>query len=109
MGDYDYTLLETGFVPKEVEINKILFNNLAQSKFCLCPAGDCMRFYECLMCKCIPIVDKIEETFRSEKESKLDYKYYLSSSPEFIYREDWVEHNYKIFLKYHTLEYFQSN
>ena len=39
------------------------------------------------------------------KESKLEYKYYTTSSPEFIYREDWVEHNYNIFLKYHTLEF----
>ena len=62
MGDYDYSLTEIGFVPKEVIINKRnffdkkYFNNLSQSKFCLCPAGDSlwsMRFYECLMCKCI--------------------------------------------------------
>jgi hypothetical protein len=64
-----------------------------------------MRFYECLMCKCIPIVDKVEETFRSVEESKLDYKYYLTSCPEFVYREDWVEHNYNLFIKYHTLYY----
>ena len=63
-----------------------------------------MRFYECLMCKCIPIVNSVEETYRSEVESKLDYKYYLSSDTDFVYREDWVEHNYNIFLKYHTLE-----
>jgi hypothetical protein len=37
-------------------------------------------------------------------ESKLDYKYYLVNDKEFIYREDCVEHNYAIFLKYHTLE-----
>ena len=112
MGDYDYTLTKIGFVPKEVELNKrnffdkLYFDNLSQSKFCLCPAGDSMwsmRFYECLMCKCIPIVDKVEETFRSVEESKLDYKYYLTSCPEFVYREDWVEHNYNIFIKYHTL------
>jgi hypothetical protein len=112
MGDYDYTLTKIGFVPKEVEINKRnffdkkYFDQLSQSKFGLCPAGDSMwsmRFYECLMCKCIPIVDKVEETFRSVEESKLDYKYYLTSSPEFVYREDWVEHNYNIFIQYHTL------
>lgn len=88
--------------------DKAYFDNLSESKFCLCPAGDLMwsmRFYECLMCKCIPIVDKVDETFRSPEESKLEYKYYTTSSPEFIYREDWVEHNYNIFLKYHTLEF----
>ena len=58
------------------------------------------------MCKCIPIVNTVEETYRSKEESKLNYKYYLSSDKEFVYREDWVEHNHNIFLQYHTLEYF---
>lgn len=115
MGNYDHTLSENGFVPREVSISKRnffdkkYFDNLSQSKFCLCPGGDAiwsMRFYECLMCKCIPIVNIVKETYRSKEESKLDYKYYLSSDKEFVYREDWVEHNYKIFLQYHTLEYF---
>lgn len=114
MGNYDYTLSEKGFVPKEVSrkkrnfFDKKYFSNLSQSKFGLCPAGDSiysMRFYECLMCKCIPIVNTIKETYRSKEEAKLNYKYYLSSDNEFIYREDWVEHNYNIFLQYHTLEY----
>ena len=65
-----------------------------------------MRFYESLMCQCIPIVDTIEETYRSEEESQLDYKYYLSSDKEFVYRNDWVEHNYELFLRYHTLEHY---
>ena len=116
-GKYDYTLSENGYIPRKYGIenknffDKKYYNNLSQSKFCLCPSGDMMysmRFYECLMCKCIPIVDKVEETYRSKKESKLDYKYYLSSEKEFIYREDWVEHNYNIFLQYHTLEYFYN-
>ena len=118
MGNYDHTLSKNGFVPKETPMDernyfdKNYFDNLSQSKFCLCPGGDgmySMRFYECLMCKCIPIVNKVEETYRSEEESKLNYKYYLSSNTEFVYREDWVEHNYNIFLQYHTLEYFYTN
>lgn len=118
MGNYDHTLSENGFVPKEVKreeryfFDKKYFDNLSQSKFCLCPAGDSMwsmRFYECLMCKCIPIVNTVDETYRSKEEAKLDYKYYLSTDKEFIYREDWVEHNYNIFLQYHTLEYFYTN
>ena len=68
-----------------------------------------MRFYECLIGKCIPIVDIVEETYRSKEESNLDNKYYLSSDYDFVYREDWVEHNYNIFLQYHTLEYFYPN
>ena len=114
-GKYDHTLYKNGFVPMEVTkakrnfFDKNYFDKLSQSKFGLCPAGEgiySMRFYECLMCKCIPIVNTVEETYRSKEESKLDYKYYLSTDKEFIYREDWVEHNYNIFLQYHTLEYF---
>ena len=114
-GSYDHTLQQKGFVPKEVPINErnyfdqTYFRKLSQSKFCLCPGGDAnwsMRFYESLMCKCIPIVDTIEETYRSKEESHLDYKYYLSSDKEFVYRNDWVEHNYELFLRYHTLEHY---
>jgi hypothetical protein len=63
-----------------------------------------MRFYEAIMCRSIPIVEKAEHSYRSEKESKIDYKYYLTSDNEFIYREDWAEHNYNLFLIYHTFE-----
>ena len=122
MGNYDHTLSEKGFAPKEcgvgvkhAEMNffdKKYFDKMSQSKFGLCPAGDSiysMRFYECLMCKCIPIVSTDEETYRSKEESKLNYKYYLASNSEFVYREDWVEHNYNIFLQYHTLEHLKPN
>ena len=121
MGNYDYSHIKEGYVPrlrgerrghKPNYFDKEYFNNLSKSKFCLCPAGEfmwSMRFYEALMCKCIPIVDKIDETFRNEAESKLDYKYYLTSSSEFVYREDWVEHNYKIFIQYHTLHHLTED
>lgn len=83
------------------------FSTLRKSKFCLCPAGDypwSIRFYEALMCKAIPIVKYSWETWRSLEESKLDYKFYLVDDKEFIYREDWAEHNYALFMKYHTLD-----
>ena len=117
MGSFDYTLKVSGFVPKEHPVkdrNKFdenYFKTMKKSKFTLCPAGDrnySMRFYEALMCKSIPIVNSINETFRSKAESKLDYKYFLTTDV-LEYREDWVEHNYSIFLKYHTLEYFQCS
>tara|TARA_B110000858_G_C17802383_1_gene476004 strand:- start:3143 stop:3781 length:639 start_codon:yes stop_codon:yes gene_type:complete len=112
MGIFDFTLEKEGFVPKEVKIhlrNKFddnYFAVMSSSKFCLCPAGDInysMRFYEALMCKCIPILNDPSERFRSRAEEKLDYKYYLTSDENIEYREDWVEHNYSLFLKYHTL------
>lgn len=115
LGNFDYTLLKNGFVPKETPnildrnfFDEIYYSNMCKSKFCLCPAGDAkwsMRFIEAIMCKTIPIVNEVEESYRSDEESKLDYKYYLSSDKEFIFREDWVQHNYNIFLKHHTLEF----
>lgn len=117
-GIYDYTLVHQGFVPKEVPqhtrnyFDKQYFDNLSRSQFCLCPAGDVMysmRFYESIMCQCIPIVNTVEESFRSKAESQLDYKYYLVSDKEFIFRKDWVEHNYQIFLKHHTLHTIEND
>ena len=78
---------------------------MTKSKFTLCPAGDVtwsMHFYEALMCRSIPIVNSANETFRSKEESKLNYKYYLTID-HIVCRDDWVKHNYKIFLRYHTL------
>jgi len=116
-GVYDHTLEGNGFVPRKYadaeacKFDEVYFKILARSKFCLCPAGDCpwsMRFYEAIMCKAIPIVKYKWESCRSDAESKLDYKFYLADEKEFIYREDWAEHNYALFMKYHTLEYFIS-
>ena len=114
LGSFDYTLKKKGLVPKEMQENKRdifdenYYDIMSKSKFCLCPAGDSMwsmRFYDTIMSKSIPIVNHYDEIYRSLAELKLDYKYYLVSDNEFVYREDWVNHNYEIFLKYHTLEY----
>lgn len=111
MGDFDLTLNKQGMVPKETKLidrnrfDKNYFSTMCHSKFILCPAGDVfwsMRFFEALMCRCIPVVKSVDETFRSFNESKLGYKYYLTTD-DIVYRDDWVEHNYNIFLKRHTL------
>ncbi len=113
MGSYDYTLIKKGFVPKEVPLkkrnyfDKEYYKHMKESQFTLCPAGDSffsMRFQEAIMCKSIPIVQSYDETFRSKSESLLPYKYYLIDDNH-VYREDWVEHNYNLFLKYHTFMY----
>ena len=57
-----------------------------------------MRIDEALMYKCIPVVNTRDETFRSEAESQLDYKYYMPED-SIEYRQDWVDHNYKITLE----------
>ena len=117
-GNFDYTISKSGFVPKEnLKNGKVnyfdikYFENMCKSKFCLCPAGDVnwsYRFFESLICKTIPIVDKESETYRKSYEKEIGYKYYLTTSPEFVYREDWVEHNYNLFMKYHTLSDFSN-
>lgn len=112
MGSFDYTNDISGIVPKELpknERNKFdinYFKTLSQSQFTICPVGDkpySMRFYEALMCHSIPIVESYRHTFRSKAESKLSYKYYLKDEKH-IYRDDWVKHNYELFLKYHTFD-----
>jgi hypothetical protein len=116
-GSFDYTHLKSGLIPKQMPINfkatfdENYFKIMCQSKFCLCPAGDVpwsMRLYEALLCKAIPIVHKEKESYRSIEESKLGYKFYLTTDKEFVYRLDWVEHNYNLFMKYHTLEYLDT-
>ena len=113
IGEYDYSCSKVGFITRiKTEENCNFFDTeffdiMTKSMFCLCPAGDhpySMRFYEAIMCKAIPIVNEKWETWRSEEESKLDYKYYLTSQAPFIYNKEWVNHNYDLFIKYHTLE-----
>lgn len=110
MGKFDWTLRRNGFVPKEVPVgqrnyfDRSYFTLMAKSLFVLCPAGDApwsMRFYEALMCKAIPIVEKSEHTCRTTQEAALDYRFYLPNENH-IYHEDWAEHNYRIFREHHT-------
>jgi len=114
MGSFDNTLIKTGIFPRFLSqeqaniFDENYFSVMLSSKFCLCPAGDqpwSMRFFEALMCKTIPILAHKSEAWRTIQESKLDYKFYLSTETDFVYREDWVEHNYALFIKYHTLDH----
>jgi len=111
LGAFDHTLLAEGFVPKEVPVSRRnmfdehYFRVMCSSEFVLCPGGDenwSMRFYEALMCKAIPILPD-RTTFRNEHEAGLPYKYFLADE-EISYREDWVEHNYTLFMRHHTLD-----
>jgi hypothetical protein len=113
-GVFDYTNKVQGFVPRYHPLgvcdyfDEAYYTVMKKSKFCLCPAGDqpwSMRFVEAIMCKSIPIVKEPFETWRSHAEQKLGYKFYYAHDKEFVYREDWVQHNYELFLRYHTLEY----
>jgi len=113
LGKFDHTLTRQSLVPKELPLDQRsrfdahYFKTMALSKFCLCPAGDShwsMRFYEALMCKCIPIVKDRIDTYRSKEEAQLAYKYYTHNE-EHIYKDDWADENYKLFLERHTFEH----
>ena len=110
LGPFDFTLLRSGFVPKEVPtaernfFDERYYQVMCQSQFTLCPAGDVrwsMRFYEALMCKSIPILQR-RTHHRSIREALRGYRFYTPSE-RLVYKPEWVEHNYEIFLKYHTL------
>jgi len=110
MGTFDFTLSRTGFVPKEVPVERRnvfdehYYRVMCQSEFTLCPRGDArwsMRFYEALMCRSIPVL-RSRTHHRSVREALRGYKFYISSQ-ELVYKPEWVEHNYHIFLRHHTL------
>jgi len=122
MGVYDYTLKEPGFFPKklwnygkkyrEANINMFdshYFDTMSKSKFCLCPAGDAewsMRFYESLLCKCIPIVLSSDHTYRSFEEQQLTYNYivYDPDRVDYQYNIEDANSNYELFIKHHTFK-----
>jgi hypothetical protein len=110
LGPFDFTLLRAGFVPKEVPIvernffDEHYYQIMCQSQFTVCPGGDrawSIRFYEALMCKSIPIL-RSRVHHRSLRDALRGYKTYTAKDP-LVYRQDWVDHNYHLFLKHHTL------
>jgi|WetSurMetagenome_2_1015567.scaffolds.fasta_scaffold26931_3 hypothetical protein len=111
MGEFDMTLLRSGMVPKELPMeqrhafDEHYYQVMCRSEFTLCPAGDrpwSMRFYEALMCRSIPILQR-RTHHRSVRELLRDYRYYTLGD-ELNYRPDWVQHNYELFLRHHTLD-----
>ena len=110
LGPFDFTLSRTGFVPRELPIKERnvfdthYYEVLCHSQFALCPGGDSrwsMRFYEALMCKSIPVLPS-RTHHRSIREVLRGYKTY-NPGDDLVYRQDWVDHNYALFQKHHTL------
>jgi hypothetical protein len=80
------------------------FGIMCSSEFTLCPAGDSPRsdrFFESIMSKSIPILEKPDHS-GNKWEQTIGYKFYLFGD-DFEYRQDWVDYNYDLFLKTHTL------
>lgn len=112
LGPYDFTFKSRGFVPKERPVRERdffdddYFRLMCASHFTLCPAGDApwsMRFYECILSKSIPIIEKPQHSGRNALEYDIGYRYYLYGSQDIEYRPDWVEENFQKFLRYQTL------
>ena len=78
---------------------------MCNSDFTLCPAGDrpwSLRFFEAIMSKSIPILEKREHSGAIQPQRDLGYKFYLLGD-DYVYRQDWVDYNYDVFLKKQTL------
>ncbi len=123
LGSFDHSNENLGYCPKSMPNNQsknvqyrvvseniFYFETMCQSKFVLCPAGDApwsFRFYETLMCKSIPVVESWHHTYRTPQESKINYKYILSTSESWPDSStdyyQYINHNSNIFYKCHML------
>lgn len=77
------------------------FRVLANSKFVLCPSGDCIwsyRFFESILCGAIPIVEKSCEAYEGFR-----FFFFEDNAKEFEWRLDDAEHNYELCLKRLTI------
>jgi hypothetical protein len=118
LGSFDYTNKKLGYCPKNMPNNQLkcvqyrvvkenidYFQNMCQSKYCLCPAGDApwsFRFYEILMCKSVPIVESWHHTYRTKEEANLNYKYVLYQDIENdINYRNYIDENTIIFENHH--------
>ncbi len=120
LGSFDLSGQGLGYCPKthydnqsrdaqwrDITQNNFYFLSMCQSKYVLCPGGDSpwsFRFYECLMCKAMPIVETWHHTYRTIEEARIKYKYILQDS--FIdndYTED-INENSALFERWHMLQ-----
>lgn len=114
LGKFDYTHSYEGkrYVDKLVglgmkrcKFDKDYFGVMCSSEFTLCPIGDqpySDRFFEVIMSKSIPILKKKEDCGKNKAQENIGYKFYLLGD-DYVYRQDWVDYNYDLFLKTHTL------
>lgn len=100
------------FVPRENQIpdgevyfDEDYYKKMCQAKFCLCPGGDSpwsFRFYESLMCGCLPVINSSEEGIRVWTEQKVGYKYYFAREIH-EYDLDLVSENLEKFERHNLL------
>ena len=110
LGSFDETNGSLGQTTSETSLHfdKENWQNLAWSKFTLCPGGDnawSLRFFEAIMAGSIPVIHNVEQDFgcTSKEEKSIGYKFYTVQDTDDIsglkHRADWVEHNQKLFLR----------
>ncbi|MEI7977946.1 MAG: exostosin family protein [Bacteroidota bacterium] len=77
------------------------FKELANSKFVLCPSGDCVwsyRFFEAILCGAIPIVEQHCEAYNG-----FTYFTFNTSTNNLIWDKQIAEFNYKLCLERITI------
>lgn len=99
------TFTENGRRIEKDHFDRPYYQELANSKFTLCPAGDfkwTYRFLEAIMCRSIPVIEP-----GSDHSQNDGFTYYYSDKTMEELLQHWdesiVERNYKLFLKKHTL------
>jgi len=92
-----------------VAFDEPYWEEMVGSNFTLCPGGDSawsMRFYEAIMAGSIPVIKSLEYDIGMPRLWALwdiPYRYYvLDSGDELVYRQDWVDENLRLFVKYQT-------
>lgn len=95
----------TGRKIEKREFDKDYYQELAHSRFTLCPSGDFIwtyRFFEAIMCLSIPIVEA-----GARFDQFQGYTYYNSESSQRDLLQSWSREvtmeNYQLFLKRNTL------
>ena len=83
------------------------YQKIGESKFLLCGISNGVyyskEFNEAVVCRTIPIVRDVDDTFRSYEEYQIDMRFCLCSQLNYEYKDEWVEYNYSQFLRYHTI------
>lgn len=115
LGLYDATLKDVqGFRPKSCggkcwKFETTYWQNMAQSKFTLCPGGDApfsYRFYETFLARTIPVIHSLETDWNQKGPAQVGtidtirYEYMTTESHE--YDAEVAERNYAKFIKYQT-------
>jgi len=87
------------------------FAVMSASNFTLAPGGDMpwsMRFYEAIAARSIPVINKV--IFDASADNlwalwEIPYKYYIKDSgDELVYRQDWADYNFDLFVRYQTFQ-----